>query len=78
MTDITQAVERCTKFDVLAALGHQRERRVLLSGPVAAHIRVREVVESNRFDVYDVDELTQGSGTNDLSQGLGIRRIAEN
>ena len=77
MTDFTQALERCTKFDVLAALGHQRERRILLPGPVAAHVRVCKVVEADWLDVYNIDELTQSSGANNLSQSLGIRGISE-
>lgn len=77
VTDITKVVERCRGIDILAALGHQRERRILLPGPVAAHVRVCKVVEADWLDVYNIDELTQSSGANNLSQSLGIRGISE-
>lgn len=61
----------------LATLGHERERGLGFLRPVTSHIRVGVMVMPYRFDVHDVDELTEGARANDLRDSLAIRRVPQ-
>lgn len=63
--------------DIMAALCHETERRLLLVAPVAAHKRVREMLLPDGLEVLDVFDLAEDAGADDFLDGAIVGRVAE-
>ena len=62
---------------LLATLGHQRERTLVLFVPVAAYEGMGEMIISYGFDVYDINKLTQFSGAYNFVDFFKIGSISQ-
>jgi hypothetical protein len=49
----------------MTTLCHQTERSVFLISPIPSDVAVGKVFPTDRFDMLDVDDLTQNSAIND-------------
>ncbi len=63
------------ELDLLATLGHERKTALFFSCPLSTNERVSEVIVACWLNMHYIDELPKGSRSDDLCDGLGVRRI---
>ena len=69
--------QRSHAYTQLATLRHQRETTILFFPPVTSHIRMCEVVISDRLHMLNIDKLPKGARVYHFIKRLAVRRIPE-